>query len=98
MADEVAALTEGGQKIRVIFNGAKASREPLIAKMAVECGILASILGASTRSVGDRAYGYMLLEIPGSPEDLARAVTYLRNVPDIVVQIEAEYSRKEAVV
>ena len=98
MADEVAALTEGGQKVRVIFNGAMASREPLIAKMAVDCGILASILGASTRSVGDRAYGYMLLEIPGTPEDLARAVTYLRAMPDIVVQIEAEYARKEATV
>ena len=96
MADEVAALTEGGQKVRVIFNGAMASREPLIAKMAVDCGILASILGASTRSVGDRAYGYMLLEIPGTPEDLARAVTYLSAMPAISVQVEAEYARKEA--
>ena len=96
MADEIAALTEGGQKIRVVFNGAMASREPLIAKMAVDCGILASILGASTRSVGDRAYGYMLLEIPGTPEELARAVTYLSAMPDIVVQVEAEYTGKEA--
>ena len=96
MADEVAALIQGCQKIRVIFNGAHASREPLIAKMAVDCGILASILGASTRSVGDRAYGYILLEIPGTPEDLARAVTYLSAMPDITVQIEAEYSGKEA--
>ena len=95
MADQVAELTSGGQKVRVIFNGAHASREPLIAKMAVECGILASILGASTRSVGDRAYGYMLLEIPGTPADLAKAVSYLSAMPDILVQIEAEYSGKE---
>ena len=95
MADQVAELTSGGQKVRVIFNGAHASREPLIARMAVDCGILASILGASTRSVGDRAYGYMLLEIPGTPEDLARAVSYLSAMPDIIVQIEAEYSGKE---
>ena len=95
MADQVAELTSGGQKVRVIFNGAHASREPLIARMAVDCGILASILGASTRSVGDRAYGYMLLEIPGTPEDLARAVSYLSAMPDILVQIEAEYSGKE---
>ncbi len=95
MADQVAELISGGQKVRVIFNGAHASREPLIAKMAVECGILASILGASTRSVGDRAYGYMLLEIPGTPADLAKAVSYLSAMPDILVQIEAEYSGKE---
>ena len=80
----------------MIFNGAVASREPLIAKMALDCGILGSILGASTRSVGDLAYGYILLEIPGGPAELARAVTYLSAMPDIIVQVEAEYSAKEA--
>ena len=94
-ADSVSIFEEGGQRVRVIFNGAMASREPLIAKMAVECNILASILGASTRSVGDRAYGYMLLDIPGTPEDLARAVSYLSKMPDITVQVEAEYASKE---
>ncbi len=96
LEDGAAVLAEGGQKIRIIFNGAIASREPLIAKMAVDCGILGSILGASTRSVGDRAYGYILLEIPGTPEDLARAVTYLSAMPDVTVQVEAEYGKKEA--
>ncbi|MBR6089270.1 MAG: ATP-binding cassette domain-containing protein [Anaerolineaceae bacterium] len=96
LEDGVAVLSEGGQKIRVIFNGAVASREPLIAKMAVDCGILGSILGASTRSVGDRAYGYIVLEIPGTPEDLGRAITYLSQIPDITVQVEAEYGSKEA--
>jgi len=64
--------------------------------MAMECGIAASIIGASTRSVGDRAYGYMLLDIPGSPEDLAKAISFLSNVPDVTVQVEAEYSGEEA--
>ena len=94
-ADGGSVFPEGGQRVRVIFNGAIASREPLIAKMAVDCGIMASILGASTRSVGDRAYGYMLLDIPGTPENLARAVTYLSATPDITVQVEAEYTAKE---
>ena len=94
-ADGGSVFPEGGQRVRVIFNGAIASREPLIAKMAVDCGIMASILGASTRSVGDRAYGYMLLDIPGTPEELAKAVTYLSATPDITVQVEAEYTAKE---
>ena len=94
-ADGGSVFPEGGQRIRVIFNGAIASREPLIAKMALDCGILASILGASTRSVGDRAYGYMLLDIPGSPADLAKAISYLSATPDITVQVEAEYAAKE---
>ncbi len=94
-AEGVSLVSEGGQKIRVIFNGAEASREPLIAKMAVDCGIMASILGASTRSVGSKAYGYMLLEIPGTPEDMARAISYLSRMPDILVQVEAEYGTAE---
>lgn len=96
LSDGAAILSEGGQKIRIIYNGAVASREPMIAKMAVECGILGSILGASTRSVGDLAYGYILLEIPGGPEELARAVKYLSSMPDVIVQVEAEYTTKEA--
>lgn len=93
-ADAIELIGSVGQKIRVVFNGAVASREPLIAKMAVECGIMASILGASTRSVGDKAYGYMLLGIPGTPEDMAKAISYLSKIPDINVQVEADYTKK----
>ena len=93
MDEGVAVIPQGGQLVRVIFNGAV--KEPLLAKMAVECNILASIIGASTRSVGERAYGYMLLDIPGGPEDLARAVGYLKKIPDVTVQVEAEYPAKE---
>jgi len=95
MADNAELLGTGGQRIRIIFNGKLPSAEPVIAKMAVECNLLPSIMGASTRSVGDHAYGYMLLEIPGTAEDLGRAVEYLRGIPDIIVQVEAEYSAGE---
>ena len=94
MAEGVMLFSKGGQRLRVIFNGAIS--EPLIAKMAMECGIAASIIGASTRSVGDRAYGYMLLDIPGGPEELAKSIKFLNSVPDIKVQVEAEYSAEEA--
>ena len=95
MADNESLLSAGGQRIRIIFNGKQPSREPLIAKMAVNTGILPSIMGASTRTVGGRAFGYMLLEIPGSPEDMARAVSYLNGIPDIMIQVEAEYASGE---
>ena len=94
MAEGVMLFSSGGQRLRVIFNGAVS--EPLIARMAIECGIAASIIGASTRSVGDRAYGYMLLDIPGGPENLAKAIKFLSSVPDITVQVEAEYNAEEA--
>ena len=96
MADGVSLGEPGGQRVRIIFNGALAAKTPLLARMAMECGIAASILSASTRSVGDRAYGYMLLEIPGGPDELARAVNYLRQTPEVTVQVEVEYAAKEA--
>ena len=94
MTAGVMLFSRSGQRLRVMFNGAVT--EPLIARMAMDCGIAASILGASTRSVGDRAYGYMLLDIPGGPEELAKAVGYLSKVPDVTVQVEAEYKAEEA--
>ena len=95
MADSSVLADAHGQRVRIIFNGALAAKTPLLAQMAMDCGIAASILSASTRSVGDRAYGYMLLEIPGGPDELARAVNYLRQTPDVTVQVEVEYSAKE---
>ena len=70
--------------------------KPLIASMAMDCGIAANILGASTRTLGKREYGYMLIEIPGGPEELGRALKYISAVPDVAVQVEAEYMAKEA--
>ena len=75
-----------GRMLRVVFNGAKATKTPLIAQMAIDCGITASILGASTKGIGEKAYGNMLLGIPGSEAELARAMDYLRTIPDIFVE------------
>ena len=76
----------GGQFIRVVFNGADATGAPIIARMAVEEGIEASIAYASTKSIGGRAYGSMLLGIPGGPDDVARAIAYLTRGSDITAQ------------
>lgn len=72
--------------VRVVFNGANATGTPLIARMAVEKGIEASIAYASTRSIGDKAYGSMLLGITGGDEKIQAAVEYLQRTPDIFVQ------------
>ena len=75
-----------GRMLRVVFNGAKATKTPLIAQMALDCGITASILGASTKGIGEKAYGNMLLGIPGGDTELQRAMDYLRSIPDIFVE------------
>ena len=77
---------EDGAVIRVVFNGANATETPLIAKMAIEENIAASILSASTRSIGDKAYGNMLLGISGGKEQTQRALDYLGSIPDIFVE------------
>lgn len=72
--------------IRIVFNGAQATKTPLIAQMAIDLNIAASILGASTRAIGEKAYGNMLLGITGGREPLERAMEYLRKIPDVTVE------------
>ncbi|MBO4837413.1 MAG: methionine ABC transporter ATP-binding protein [Clostridia bacterium] len=96
-AEGGSALSDhGGQYIRLIFDGAQTAQKPLIASMAIECGIAASILNASTRTVGGKVYGYMLLDIPGGPDEAAAAVKYLSGTENVTVQAEMEYPAKEA--
>ena len=72
--------------LRVIFNGSASTDTPLIAKMAVEIGVCANILYASTKSVGDRAFGSMLLSFPNDGVAAARAADYLRTLNGITVE------------
>jgi D-methionine transport system ATP-binding protein len=85
-ADDQVSNPNKEKRIRVIFNGAKAAGTPLIATMASEKHILVNILSASTRSIEDRAYGSMLLGVPGGAEAVAETMAYLSSVPDIIVE------------
>lgn len=78
--------SENEHIIRVVFNGASATNKPLIAQMAIEKSIVADILSASTRSIGGKAYGNMLLGIPGDEAELKKAMQYLQSIPDIYVE------------
>ncbi len=79
-------ISGGENVIRVVFNGAKATNTPLIAQMAIDEGITASILSASTKSIGDNAYGNIILGVPGGRAELERAIKYLSAMPDIIVE------------
>lgn len=84
--DSVMVGVPGERLIRVVFNGAAATRTPLIAKMAVEKGIEANIAYASTRSIGDKAYGSMLLSIEGGEDRIQEAISYLTQASDILAE------------
>ena len=85
-ADSFAVGNSGERFIRVIFNGAEATGSPLIAKMAVEKGIEASIFYASTKSIGKKAYGSMLLAVTGDDDIIQTAIQYLNNTPEILAE------------
>ena len=84
--ESVIVKTPGERFIRVVFNGALATGTPIIAKMAVEKGIEASIAYASTKSIGDRAYGSMLLGLTGGDEKVRDAIEYLKRTPDVLAE------------
>ncbi len=72
--------------IRVVYNGAEVSKTPLIAQMAMDKNIPASIRSASTRSLGGKAYGNMLLSVTGDDALAQEAISYLREIPDIIAE------------
>jgi len=79
-----ATVREGSERvIRVAFNGGTAY-QPLIASLAIDCGVKANILGADTRNVGGRAFGTMLLGLP--PEGAEKALAYIRAQKDITAE------------
>ena len=72
--------------IRIVFNGSEATQTPIIAQMAIERNIRANILSASTRTIGRKAYGNMLLGIPGGRKEFDKAMAYLKGITDIYVE------------
>ncbi len=77
---------EGERFIRVVYNGAQATGKPLIAHMAVEIGIEASISYAATSTIGDKQYGSMILGIVGGNDEIKHAIEYLSRDADILAE------------
>ena len=71
--------------IRIAFNGGS-SYEPLIASLAIDCGVKVNILGADTRNIDGKAFGTMLLGLPEDEMEATRALRYIQAQPDITVE------------
>ena len=50
--------------VRVAFGGTQTTDKPLVARLAIECGALVSIMAADTRIVNGQTLGSMLLALP----------------------------------
>ena len=79
----------GTRALRVAFNGGTAY-QPLIASLAIDCGVKLNILGADTRNIDGKAFGTMLLGLPDDPNEAAKALSYIRAQPNVSVE-EVEY-------
>ena len=84
--DDMVSDPSKEKRLRVVFNGAETAGAPLITTMAIETGIAVNILAASIRSIESRAYGSMLLGIPGARENIFTVTDYLQAVPDVFVE------------
>ena len=70
--------------IRVVFNGAVAANQPMVAALALEKNIKANICWASTKSIGEKAYGSMILGF-ASKEEMRIATDYLSETQNVIV-------------
>ena len=75
-----------GRLVRIVFNGAEAANTPIIARMASERGIAASIVYASTNSIGGKAYGQMLLALPDKDNVVTAAIGFLTEIKGIIAE------------
>ena len=67
----------GSRCIRVTFDGSDTA-EPVISKMTMECRAAVNIVFANTRSLGGKAYGQMVLQLPADESAQARVLDYMQ--------------------
>lgn len=72
----------GEDKCRIIFNG-RASFEPVIANMVLECRTPVNILFADTKDIDGKAFGQMVIQLPNDETSKKRIFAYLQtnNIP-----------------
>lgn len=67
------------KKFRITFDG-RESMEPVLANMILASKVPVNILYASTRDIGGKAVGQMIVQLPEDEADAMRALNYLKSV------------------
>lgn len=76
---------EGERLLRIVFNGSTATSSPLISTMAIELGVAVNIFYASTRTIGDKVFGSMVLSIPDEKDNFDRVRSFLTKADHVFV-------------
>ncbi len=74
----LAAQTDGGRRLRIIFDGQK-SRRPVISDLVLECQAPVNILFADTKDFEGTVYGHMILELPHDKRQEEKIIAWLKN-------------------
>lgn len=82
--DETVSDPKSERQVRLVFYDSKTTAVPLVAWLAVELGVMANVISATTQALSDETYGSMLLGIPNDKFDLT--MQYMQTVPHITVQ------------
>ena len=85
-AESLVVAPDNVRFIRVVYNGADATESPMIARMALELGVVANIAYASTRGISGKTYGSMLLSVADENNNVLRAIDYLTADPAITAE------------
>ena len=85
-ADDVAPQPS----LRVVFDGADTTDQPIISRLVRDVGIEVNIFSANIHQLNGKTYGQMLLQRPDEPEDVKKVMTYLHNVGLTVEEVNPQ--------
>ena len=83
-ADIDVSAPQQQRRIRLIFRSAKTTSIPLVARLATEEGISATVISANTQKLSEEVYGSMLLGVPNA--QFEQAMDFLRSIENLQVE------------
>lgn len=90
LGDAVTNVTfDKSRKVRITFDG-RESMEPVIANMILASKVPVNILYASTRDLGGKAVGQMIVQLPEDEADANRALNYLKSVQILFEEVTGD--------
>jgi len=80
---------DNSRKIHITFDG-RESMEPVIANMILASKVPVNIMYASTRDIGGKAVGQMIVQLPEDETDANRALNYLKSVKILFEEVTGD--------
>lgn len=84
-------LNKNDHFIRIVYAGEIATKTPILARLALEEKIEASIASATTRVINGKTFGNMILYINGDDDTVLRAKKFIEKTKDIIVEEVKNY-------